>query len=355
MNKERLSNIELLRIVAALGIVIIHIGDGKMVSLDVLSANQIVLYLLESFAHCCVNVFILITGYFLIKSNQRTWGKPIDLLLQNLLVQLAVFVVFILTHKLEFTMRNIALYCSPNNYFIILFITLYIVSPYINKLLNGFSSFEWKVFLIIIISIFSCYAVFVDLYGELLGQKWFGLSPVGAWGNQQGFTIVNFILLYCIGGYIRCNELTEKISSKKASLLFVGSVLICFIWAELNCFLSSQGLRSAWVYHNPFIILMAFSLFVLFSKINIKSRIINSLASAAFMCYIVHTKILMIVNWDGIFRGNVLVMIVAILSFCVAIYFISWLLYKAYALVTKPIFKKLSSTDIKYFDDLISQ
>ena len=349
MEKERYSNIELLRIVAALGIIVIHIGDGRMNTLELWSANQTVMCLIESFAHCCVNIYILITGYFLAKSDRRFWGKPIDLLIQVFLVQFAMFLVYVLANSLELTIRNFALYCTPNNYFVILFITLYILSPYLNKILRGFSSYEWKVYVIIVMSVFSCYAVFVDFYGEIMGKEWFGLSPIGAWGNQQGFTIVNFIILYSLGAYLRCNNLMNKLSLKKALLIFIGCIIVCFLWAELNCTLPMHGLRSAWVYHNPFIILMAVSIFVVFSKLNIKNKIVNNLAKAAFMCYIVHTQILGLIKWDDYFQGNVFVLLLIMLSFCIAVYLISWIIYKLYTIISQPLLEKLNKKEIIYF------
>lgn len=60
----RQSGIELLRIFAAIGVVLIHIGDRTLDNLDWGSANQVIMYFIESLAHVSVDVFLIITGFF---------------------------------------------------------------------------------------------------------------------------------------------------------------------------------------------------------------------------------------------------------------------------------------------------
>lgn len=55
----------------------------------------------------------------------------------------------------------------------------------------------------VVFLLFSVYAIGVDLLNEIVGQEIVGLSSIGAWGSQSGFTIVNFSLLYCLGAYLR--------------------------------------------------------------------------------------------------------------------------------------------------------
>lgn len=77
MIKERLSNIELARVISMFFILIIH---ANMVSLsrptqsdlnqDVLST--LVRYLIESIGIISVNVFVLISGWFTVKSRKES-------------------------------------------------------------------------------------------------------------------------------------------------------------------------------------------------------------------------------------------------------------------------------------------
>ena len=72
--KERQSNIELLRILAIMGVIVLHYNNAEMgggglgyVAKD--SINEWVLRFFESVFICAVDLFVLITGYFMCKSQ----------------------------------------------------------------------------------------------------------------------------------------------------------------------------------------------------------------------------------------------------------------------------------------------
>ena len=81
--RERKSNIELLRIVLILMIIILHYFNADMGG--VLghtipgSINYYSSHLLESMSIVAVNVFVLITGYFSYKKEQVKVSKAINL------------------------------------------------------------------------------------------------------------------------------------------------------------------------------------------------------------------------------------------------------------------------------------
>lgn len=85
MSKQRASNIELLRIVLILMIIILHYLNGGMGGLLLHvrenSTNYYLGHLLESFCIIAVNVFILITGYFSVNKTNISVSKVIRLLL----------------------------------------------------------------------------------------------------------------------------------------------------------------------------------------------------------------------------------------------------------------------------------
>lgn len=79
IEKKRESNIELLRILAMIGVIVLHYNNSeiggalKYVQPD--SLNEIILLALESMFICAVDVFVLITGYFLSNSRKRNLDK----------------------------------------------------------------------------------------------------------------------------------------------------------------------------------------------------------------------------------------------------------------------------------------
>ena len=81
--KARESGIELLRILAAAGVVFSHYcNEGGIFSDSIGGGNYLILSLIRSFTISSVDIFVLITGYFLCTTNKRSIGKPLGLLLQ---------------------------------------------------------------------------------------------------------------------------------------------------------------------------------------------------------------------------------------------------------------------------------
>lgn len=71
---ERESNIELLKILAVMGVILLHCIsplDGAMAAAQYGSINYYILFAMESLAICAVNLFMLISGYFLSCSRKR--------------------------------------------------------------------------------------------------------------------------------------------------------------------------------------------------------------------------------------------------------------------------------------------
>ena len=91
------SNIELLRIIAALGVIILHynnpiIGGGYKAVADG-SINQFVMTVFEASFICAVNLFVLISGYFMKNSKKRDLLKPVELLAQLLFFELLFYII----------------------------------------------------------------------------------------------------------------------------------------------------------------------------------------------------------------------------------------------------------------------
>ena len=281
MEKERFSNIELLRVLAAFGVKLINYHDECVALHGLPETNMNILLFMKSIGICSVNIFLLISGFFLIDSEKRKFGKIVSLLFQVSVFNLLFMIGRHFLDNEAITMKNIISQIIPVNYFIILYVALYLISPFINKLLQNLTENSRKVFLFLSLVLFSVYPTILDFTQELRGEMWWGLSTIGAWGNQQGFNIVNFILLYCIGAICKLNNIVDKWKSFKYLIpLLIGIVVMVFLWAYFEESITRFGMRSAWCYHNPLVIFLAVLLFVLFQVFKFKSAIINQLGEA---------------------------------------------------------------------------
>ena len=160
-----------------------------------------------------------------------------------------------------------------------------------------------------------------------------GLNTVSAYGDSWGYTIVNFILMYIIGAYIRLEEIHIK---KRCCLPVIALLTILLAYTGS---LSSGGY--AWSYCNPLVIAQASAVFLLFRDIKIKSRIINELAKGAFTCFLFHGFVLPRFGAQIAATKSTLYLLGHILFTCVSIYLLSWVLFKIYHFITRPIIELL--------------
>ena len=93
--KKRESNIELLRILSMFMIIAHHFSvHGNFILEKIPLLNKIWLQLLSSGGKIGVNIFIIISGFFLINSKKVNMNKIIKLLAQLLFYSILIFIIF---------------------------------------------------------------------------------------------------------------------------------------------------------------------------------------------------------------------------------------------------------------------
>ena len=123
-----------------LGVIILYysnvdVGDGfKHVAEG--SLNYYILYTLGSATICAVGLFTLISGCFLSIPKRRALWKPIELLSQVMLFNLVIYLVRSIIAGYKLSAKAVMSSMIPANYFVVLYAVVYIISPYINLLLE---------------------------------------------------------------------------------------------------------------------------------------------------------------------------------------------------------------------------
>lgn len=120
-----------------------NIGGGFNYAADN-TMKLYLLYVLESIFICAVDVFILISGYFLVESYRRDIKKVLTLLIQVSIFGVAIYFFRNVFGRAIFSWKGILSAILPANYFVILYVVLYIISPYINILFNKLSFNDLK-------------------------------------------------------------------------------------------------------------------------------------------------------------------------------------------------------------------
>lgn len=174
--------------------------------------------------------------------------------------------------------------------FVILFVVLYFISPYLNLLFEHLSKKDLERCIVILLLLFSVYpTIFENTCTRFLHQvPVYGMGTVAAEGSIFGYTIVNFCVMYIIGGYLR--KYPVNISAIKSLGLYILCGIAIFFMGYAELAYTS--------YANIFVILESVFLFLTFSNIKMKNnRIINSLSKSAFGVYLLHTCPLFLVHF----------------------------------------------------------
>lgn len=273
--KNRQSNLELLRIVCILLIISIHYYEYGFVipENEPVSINYIFLRFLGFGGHMGVNLFVIISGYFLVEQKFRV-ERAVKIWIQ---VSVITMVNFILNGEFGKNAVFMSVFSIPNGmyWFATTYFLLYIFSDFINVTLKSLTRRQMFNLICIMVTIVSVLPTF------------FGWRMVSS-------NLLLFIMLYSIGAYIRLYS--PRILESKYCLM-IG---VLFHWA---CFAASaamvcmQGrmpvlLRIADrmdATTDITIIIAAVLIFAGFNNLKIKeSKIINFLARSTFGVYLIH-------------------------------------------------------------------
>lgn len=346
---KRQSNIELLRMFAIMGVIVLHYNNPAMwggISYVVKGGlNYYILYLLESTFVCGVDLFMLISGYFMCESKIRSLWKPIRLIVQVIVFRETIYLGGVVLGSISFSLASVIGAMIPANYFVILYCAVYLISPFFNVMIEKLTVRGFRNLVIISVCLFSAYPTLVDVLGEIRGSQFVGLSTVGMYGSQWGYSVVNFLLMYLIGAYLKKGEAKLlKWKTGKIAICLAVDIILIITWARVNDAVGFLTERSAWEYCNPLVILEAVLMFVLFTRINPGvNKTINRLAEGGFTVFLLHNIFLSFLQIQKFVTGNAFVMLLHIFISVVIIYLICWVVYIIYIKITEPIFRDLSN------------
>ena len=277
--KERDSNLELFRIVVMLLIVahhyLVNSGLKELVDSQPATNQSYYLYALGMWGKTGINCFVLITGFFMCKS-QITLKKFFKLLLEIYFYKIIICMVFVFAGYESLNTRTILRLFSPvnnlNNGFVSAFIIFYLFIPFLNIVVNNISkrNHQWLIVLCILI-----YCVYAKTGHITLNYV--------AW----------FAVLHFIASYLRFYSIPYIKSCKTWGIftlvLIAISMLSVFI---LRTFFNGKPIF--WFVSDsnaPFALLTGISAFMFFKNIKVKqSLFINTVASTTFGVLLIHAN-----------------------------------------------------------------
>ena len=292
IEKQRKSNFEMLRILAMIFIILSHYTlHGGLLKIDSYTPNKYIGSLCYLSGKIGVNLFVLITGYFLINSKFKV-KKVLKLILQVFSYTIPLFLVYVLV-KNEITKQIIKYTFLPITYgaywFITIYIGLYILSPFINKFIKSISQKNLQVLFIILFILFTIIPTIT--------------STTNFMGNLQWF-----IFMYMIGAYIQLYGINKiKKSTLKwwvIGLYAVHAIIVCGI-TYISQNNAKQFSRIYQVIEMNYLIpfLISVFMFLFFENLNVpNNKFINLLGKTSFGVYLFHDSYFREAFWKKIFK-----------------------------------------------------
>ncbi len=292
----RKSNIELLRVILAAGVVFLHLNysasSGLLYMQEVTGANRIFSNITEVLFTSAVDAFLLISGFFMAECSSIKIGKILKLECEVSFFSLVCYGIAIVFQREGFSFMTLAMNIVPHNYYITFYVCLLALAPFISKLCNNLEQGAFKQLFKIIIIISVIWPFFVSVLEVVLGGKMTGLSTISLDGDGAGYTLLNFLAVYMVG--MACRK--GVIDLKHPLIVLALSASILYSWRYIY---TGALVQVAFTYDNPLVILMALSWFCLFRKMELQNiKLINLLGKASLVVYLLHHFVIHLFGLD---------------------------------------------------------
>lgn len=296
--KPRQSNIELLRILTMVMIVAHHFSvHGNFdFPVNVISVNRLWIQFIQIGGKIGVDVFVLISGYFLITASSVKWNRVIKIWLQIFTYSILIYILFTSFGLETFGIKNLIKALFPVTFsqwwFASAYFVLYLFSPFINRALKAF---DQKTYLNLLALMTFCWCIIPTVFYE----------------TWQCNDLLWFIYLYLLAGYIRLYGVPLSLKGSTYILISCVLILLTFLSAVFFDFVGLKlpfaGMMATFFYemHQVPILLISLTMFLGFLKIDIGSRpVINAVSATTFGVYLIHDNAYMRnFLWTKVFKN----------------------------------------------------
>ena len=316
--KKRRSNIELLRILMMLQIIFLHIsdyGDYTEIANELGGRTELIYWLVWLMNRCPVYVFVVIMGYFLSTTGDEFNVKRILKVYQPMWfysVAIPVICCIVSPKRVsgEYCIKAFIPFLSRTWYFMTLYILVLIISPYLNRMIDGL---DRKRFLMLIGICFFLFSIWQPLsmlepFEGIIGTKKILFT-------QGGKSLYDFIYMYILGAFLRKYHIFsnhENIPDKSIwnnPLVYLsGFILMGLINLLIVNVYPDQGIESIIGYNdNPVVVLQCVLLFRTFEKLDLSrfpklGNVINYISAGNMGVYMIHEHpLIRPLIWDEIF------------------------------------------------------
>ena len=286
----RESNMELLRMVAMLLILLIHASNRALPMPDSAAiasepSSAFLQLLTRSFSIIGVDVFVMLSGWFGIRPR---WSRLSELLFQIVFFSLLCLgIYYAVFNQLPCSavecVKTIFLFDSGSYWFIKCYLALYLFAPVLNSFIEQASKQQFT-------------TVLLSLFAFQFAFGW--VFEATTW-ICAGYSLPFFMCLYLLARYMRLHQPWFAQFSKHADLaIYLSTVAVVTITVFfMRRYFNLGGVL--YFYNSPTTILSATYLLLFFSKLSLRSRLVNWIAASALAVYLTHSN-----NWLGLYYDS---------------------------------------------------
>lgn len=279
MPVARQSNIELLRVLSMFFVLLYHsvfLRNG-LPGQDAVAASPATAFsdlFCFSASGVCVNVFVLVSGWFGIRPCRQGAAA---LLFQVLFYFLSGTFVGMLSGSVAAgpaVLFDLFTF-STGYWFVYAYFGLYLLAPVLEAYLSQASRRQVRNVLI----------------GFYLLQTWYGwFRPQEAPFFYGGHSALSFVGLYLVARYCRRYGVHEAVSRPFSAFLLIAVLTAAAVWGLLLAGVPAAYAAMLFQYVSPFMLASSFFLFCTFVRWQLPVLpVVNRLAASAFAVYLVHT------------------------------------------------------------------
>lgn len=291
MENKKYYFIDLLRVTAALAVIVLHVSANLSVLKSVGSSQWWLGNILNGSSRWCVPVFIMISGYLLLNPGKEQNVGPF---LKRRLIRVGIpllswsamyFIWDAYANGAQLTIKEALksiLSGKPyaHLYFLFVIAGLYLITPILRKFFHSASKKDVSYLLIISFGI----SIAVIALNNFLPS----IST-----NFNAFTMFLLYTCYYILGYYIKTYISKKYSFKTYLAMFLISLSITTVGSYCSAMYDFNNYFFS--YLSPFVILMSISLFMIFISLEnylVKhtslSKVTSIIADSTFGIYLVH-------------------------------------------------------------------
>ena len=290
-NASRNSSIELLKILAMFCIVVFHVNMSLGVSQiippyhsthEALQPVNLTLQTISYFGVIGNVIFWVCSCWFLVSDSRMSVRKVFFTMADVWVISMLVFMIsacFIGLSSLKGAVINSVFpTLLSNNWYITCYLILYALHPLLNKIINGFDQRSYFRFVIVF---FLLYSITTILYPDLLFTS----------------ELIVFAMIYFVVGYLKqygeklCCNRRLNLMTLALSIAALCAYTLLFDYLSVNYGIATERSQFWRKMGNPFVIMMAVSLFNLFRSFEFRNSIINYISSLTLFIYIIHENI----------------------------------------------------------------